>query len=73
MGLHLRPDLVQPVARQTGTGDHRRGPGGTGRLGEAKGRRVVTGRRPGRRDIVAISLVHGDHVGQFQDALLDPL
>ena len=42
-------------------------------MGEAQGGRVVTDRRPGRRKVLAVGLVDGDHVGQFQDALLDAL
>ena len=73
MGLDLLPDLVQPacsVALHVSTGgDHP----SSRRRQQVEGGRRARGGRLGVHAVGAVGLVHGDHVGQLEHALLDPL
>ena len=70
---HPRPDVVDAGVLQAGAGEHRRDPALRAAVHQPQRAGQLLGRRPRLVGAVAVGLVHRDHVGDLEDALLDPL
>ena len=70
---HLRPHVVEALAGRRAARQHRRDPRGAGRMEQFERGRQLPRRQPRLVAVLAVGLVHRDDVGEFEDALLDPL
>ncbi len=73
MLLEALPEHVQAGAVPAAAGQHGRCPGRVRRLEQAQRAGQLAGRGAGVEFVRAVRLVHGDDVGELQDALLDAL